>query len=84
MSTSANGTHGNLKVTCDVPGCGRVFHGIMPTEVMALRRGVGGLVVNVDPDWAMSEARVRRQARGRGWRTVVDGEGSDLCPREIS
>lgn len=52
----------------------------MPTEVLALRRGVGGLDVDVDPDFAMTPARVRRQARKRGWRTVVDGVGSDLCP----
>ena len=80
--TSANGTHGNLKVTCDVAGCGRVFHGRLPTEVKAFRAGVGGLDVDADPDFVMGEARVRRQARGRGWRTVVDGKGRDLCPRE--
>jgi hypothetical protein len=80
---SPNGSKGNLKVMCDASGCGRAFLGIMPTEVRALRAG-NIVVADVDPDWKMSESRVRRQARERGWRTVVDGKGQDLCPMEIS
>jgi hypothetical protein len=81
---SANGEKGNLSVSCDAAGCSRVFHGRLPTEVKALRRGVGGVDADVDPDFVMGDALVRRQARRRGWVTVVDGKGRDLCPGETS
>jgi hypothetical protein len=82
--TFANGKKGNLEVCCEAPRCKRRYQGRLPTEVKAFRAGVGGLDVDADPDFVMTEAKVRRQARRRGWSTVEDADGvHDLCPDHV-
>jgi hypothetical protein len=71
----------NLVVGCDADGCAARFFAKLPTELKALLRGVGGVDADVDPDFVMDEPRARRQARHKGWATVVDGRGDDFCPK---
>lgn len=69
----------NLAIVCDSPGCQHQLNGIVPSEVRSLRRGCNGDGMS-DPFWQATPVSVRRQARRKGWSTVVDGRGEDACP----
>jgi len=80
---SKNGRR-NLVVECDADGCLRKFFPRLPTELKAVLRGVGGMDADVDPDFVMTEARARKQARNAGWNVfhfarAGKDETGDLC-----